>query len=192
MKHDRGREKPSRAALLGKLRGGDRRSIGRVPEIVAAVRKDPRLFPVLFEGMVAADDVLRMRAADAAEKVMVDRPELLEPLKRRLVNDVAQSEQQEVRWHVAQLLPRLRLTARERAQAIALLFSYLDDKSNIVKTFSMQALADLATDDAELRSRVVAAIEKLTAAGSPAVKNRGRRLLATLREPKAASSSRRT
>jgi len=73
-----------------------------------------------------------------------------------------------------------------------LLFSYLDDKSNIVKTFSMQALADLATDDAELRSRVVAAIEKLTAAASPAVKNRGRRLLATLREPKAASSSRRT
>jgi hypothetical protein len=185
MAHDR-EKKTKRTTLLEKLRGGDRRSVGRIAEVVTAVRKDPALFPVLFEGIFAQDEVVRMRAADAAEKITVDSPELLAPLKRRLLDAAAGSDQQEVRWHAAQMLPRLRLTTRERARAIAVLFSYLEDKSNIVRVFSMQALADFASDDAELRARVVVAIERLAAAGSPAVKSRGRKLLAKLGELKRA------
>jgi hypothetical protein len=175
--------------LLRMLEGGDRRSIGRVSEVVAAVRKDPALFPELFEGMLVDDEVVRMRAADAVEKLTVERPQLLAPYKRRLLGEVARIEQQEVRWHVAQMLPRLELSPQQRATAVRLLTSWLDDTSNIVKTFSMQALADLATDDAELRARIAATIERMTAEGSPAVKSRGRKLLAKLQRSKAASDS---
>ncbi len=51
--------------LLGKLQGGDRRSIGRADEVVADVLNDPALFDDLFQGMLHDDPVVRMRSADA-------------------------------------------------------------------------------------------------------------------------------
>jgi hypothetical protein len=78
------------------------------------------------------------------------------------------------------MLPRLELTEKERETAVEILLHYLDDDSRIVKTFSMQALADLAQTDASLRPRVVPLLEELTETGSSAMKSRGRRLLQTL------------
>jgi len=54
---------------LSQLAGGDRRSIGRVPEAVQQVLEDPASFPALFEGMARPDPAIRMRAADAVEKI---------------------------------------------------------------------------------------------------------------------------
>ncbi len=76
------------------------------------------------------------------------------------------------------LIPRLRLDARERRFAVALLFDYLEDDSKIVKTNAMQALAELAAGDASLRQKVIPVLEQLTATGSPAMRARGRKLLA--------------
>jgi hypothetical protein len=59
--------------LLDRLHGGDRRSIGRVPEVVAEVLGNPGLFGELITGMEHPDPVVRMRAADAAENVSADR-----------------------------------------------------------------------------------------------------------------------
>jgi hypothetical protein len=64
---------------------------------------------------------------------------------------------------------------------VAILLDYLNDKSKIVKTFSMQALADLAEEDTHLRDRLIPLLEGLTETGSPAMRSRGRRLLANLR-----------
>lgn len=168
--------------LVAKLEGGDRRSVGRSGEVVADVLAEPQLFEVVFEAMLAGDPVIRLRAADAAEKITATRPELLQPHKRRLLSTVAAQPQQEVRWHVAQMLPRLQLTRRERAAAVERLFEYLDDESRIVKTCAMQALADLSADDEGLRRRVVPLLRQLTETGSPAMRSRGRRLLTALGE----------
>jgi hypothetical protein len=83
---------------------------------------------------------------------------------------------------VAQMLPRLRLTARERDDATAILFDYLEDKSSIVRTFAMQALAELAMQDGRLRSRVFPLLERLAVAGTPAMRSRGRKLLNLLQQ----------
>jgi hypothetical protein len=163
--------------ILQKLQGGDRRSIGRVDEVVTQVLEDPSLFDALFNGMRCDDPVIRMRSADAVEKISAERPHLLQAHKCPLIQEVSQSEQQEVRWHVAQMLPRLELDGEERQIAFQILVHYLDDDSKIVKTFSMQALADLARLDADLRPRVVPLLERLTETGSPAMVSRGRRLL---------------
>jgi hypothetical protein len=97
------------------------------------------------------------------------------------MNQVAKIDQQEVRWHVAQMLPRLKLTAAHRSRAVQILLGYIEtDKSKIVKTFSMQALADLAEQDPKLRPQVVKLIKKLTKTESPALVSRGRKLLAKL------------
>jgi hypothetical protein len=92
----------------------------------------------------------------------------------------ATAKQQEVRWHLAQLVSRLKLSPRERRQAADILAEYLRDASKIVKTFSMQALADIAAQDADLRGPIVERLEMLTRTGSPAMKSRGRKLLARL------------
>jgi hypothetical protein len=128
---------------VAKLTGGDRRSIGRSNEVVADVLADPSLFDLIFDAISSDNPLIAMRAADAVEKVTATRPELLRPHKRRLLTELALIPQQEVRWHVAQMLPRLSLSARERRQAVGILESYLDDRSGTVRNCARRALAEL-------------------------------------------------
>lgn len=163
--------------ILEALKGGDRRSIGRVAEVVAEAEANPGLFVDLFEGMLVDDQVVRMRAADAVEKITISHPEYLSGYKQRLLGEVAEINQQEVRWHLAQMIPRLALDDPEVDQAVGILIGFLDDKSSIVRTFSLQALADLAMAHPRLASQVKTIIEDQSRTGSPAVRSRGRKLL---------------
>jgi hypothetical protein len=166
--------------VLRKLEGGDRRSIGRANKVVADVLNDPSLFEAVFNGMLSDDPIIRMRSADAVEKITAKHPEHLQPYKKKLIQRVAKIDQQEVRWHVAQMFPRLELSKEEQAVVVEILLDYLDDKSKIVKTSSMQALADFAERDAGLRPKVIKLLEEFTTTGSPAMKSRGRKLLERL------------
>ena len=166
--------------LLKELQGGDRRSIGKSREVVNEILSNPNLFGVVFDGMSNEDPLIRMRCADAAEKITALRPGLLQPYKCKLLREVAPIDQQEVRWHVAQMISRLTLGRRERREAAEILAGYLGDDSRIVKTFAMQALADLAQRDAALRPGIIRTLRKLTQTGSPAMRSRGRKLLLKL------------
>jgi len=166
--------------LLKKLQGGDRRSIGRVAEVVSDVAKNTALIEDLVKGLFVKAPVVRMRAADALEKATANHPEYLQPYKTKIIALAAISGQQELRWHLAQMAPRLNLTSKETAKVADILFDYLHDKSNIVVTFALQALADFALQNHALRFRVLDELEKFIQTGSPAVKNRGKKLLAQL------------
>jgi hypothetical protein len=98
------------------------------------VSGDAKLFPRLITGLWSAEALVRMRAADAAEKVTGKHRELLQPYKDELLGLLAETQQQELRWHLAVLVPRLELNARERQVAISSLHRYLEDRSPIVKT----------------------------------------------------------
>ena len=163
--------------LLQKLEGGDRRSIGRSNEVVWDVLKEPSLFPVLIEGIGLEDPVVRMRAADAIEKVSLERPEHLLPYKKQLMALAASAEQREIQWHMAQILLRLNLDHKEHIAVVKTLLTYLSGNSSIVNTFVMQAFADIAKADKQLRPSLLVHIRELTATGTPAMKARGRRLL---------------
>lgn len=164
--------------ILGKLQGGDRRSIGRSDEVVAQVLADPALLAPLAEGLLADDPLVRMRAADALEKVTAQHPDWLQAHKALLLGEAARLDQQEVRWHVAQMLPRLELSAGERARAVAILRADLDHESRIVRAFALQALSELADRDPAQRQEVLALLEELSVTGCPAVRSRARKLLA--------------
>lgn len=129
--------------------------------------------------MLHDDPVVGMRAADTIEKVTVVRPDLLQAQKHKLLYKVAVQDQQEVRWHVSLMLPRLRLTPKEQNHAVAILFDYLEDDSRIVKTLAMQGLADFAKQDERSRARLVPILH-FTATGSAAMRSRGRKLLKVL------------
>lgn len=159
------------------LEGGDRRSTGRADQVAALVAANSRLFSELMAGLWADDPLVRMRAADAAEKVTRETPALLRPYKKELLGLMAEADQQELRWHLAAMVPRLPLTPGERKRVADLLSGYLQDRSSIVKTFALQGLADLAQEDPGLRSHVVELLREATRSGTAAMKARSRNLL---------------
>jgi hypothetical protein len=170
----------ARKNILGLLEGGDRRTIGRADQVAAMVSKDPKMFPELIAGLWSGDPLVRMRAADASEKVTRTNRELLQPYKKELLGLMAETQEQELRWHLAAMIPRLPLNIRERQLAVTLLNGYLEDRSSIVKTSALQGLAELAnlTDgDSSLRLKVIEVLREATRNGTPAMKARSRKLL---------------
>ncbi len=131
--------------------------------------------------MLDEDPVVRMRSADALEKVSAKHPEYLQPFKRRLINEISKVNQQEVRWHTAQMFSYIEVTKNERDMIMEILFHWLEsEKSNIVRVFSMQTLANFARDDEKVKGKVVGKIRKVMKDGSPSLVSRGRKLLKTL------------
>lgn len=169
-----------RKNILSLLEGGDRRSIGRADQVAAIVSAKPALFPELIAGLWSEDPLVRMRAADATEKLTREHRELLQPYKKELLDLMAEAQEQELRWHLAVMVPRLLLNAKEREAAIASLKRYLEDRSSIVKTFALQGLADLAQQEPNMRSRVTEVLREATRKGTPAMKARSRKLLVQL------------
>jgi hypothetical protein len=176
-----------------KLGGGTRTSLGRTNAVVAEVLAAPPKFPALLACLAQIDDedsdksagnaILLMRASDAIEKISRQRPEWLAPHKLDFLGLAGGTDQIEVRWHMAQILPRLPLTPRERIVAIDILFEYLKDRSSIVKTHAMQGLAEFAARDPKLKSTILPLLEELTQIGTAAMRARGRKLLAHLNRP---------
>jgi len=159
------------------LAGRDRRSIGRSNEVARLVLKQSRRFRELIACLWDENPVVRLRAADAAEKVSAQKPRLLDRHKPELLGLLAEAEQIELRWHLAAMIPRLRLTPAERHRAAAALQRYLNDRSSIVKTFALQGLADLSRNDANLRAKVKQLLEEAVNSGTPAMRARARHLL---------------
>jgi len=166
--------------ILDKLRGGDRRSIGRADEVVGDIEKDLTLFDEVFKGLTDKDPVLSMRVADVVEKVTINKPDLLTSHKQEVISVLETAKQQEVCWHIAQIVPRLNYTKEEKNQVISALKGNLSHKSKIVQVFSMQALADLAKGDEHLQIEVIKIIKNKQKTGSPALKSRARKLLETI------------
>lgn len=170
--------------ILTLLAGGDRRSIGRANEVAAMAEAEPALLAVLLSGMSDPDPLIRMRCADAAEKVTLRHPRRLQPHKAVLLGALSLVDQPELRWHVAQMLPRLDLSTAEQQRVFTTLDLFLGDASSIVRTCALQALHDLALKHPRWRPDATRRIEEHAASGTPAMKARGRKLLASLAQPR--------
>jgi hypothetical protein len=121
-----------------------------------------------------------MRAADAIQKVVALKPDLIKKYKNEVLK-IAKIDQQEVRWHIAQMIQHLGLTTSDTKIAYKLLIEYLKDDSKIVKTFSMQALADLTDIKPSLKHKVIKIIESQLKNASPAMLSRGNKLIKKLK-----------
>jgi len=163
--------------VIRMLEDGDLRSVGRVPDVLRLVSDQPDLFPEVIQAMTHADPGIRMRAADAVEKITRRKPDYLSPYKTFLLKLVSVSDQQEVRWHLAQIIPRLEMTAEERSAAADEFFAFLEDPSKIVQANALQALVELAWEDDDLFSKVRKEVERMAGEGSPAVSSRAGKLL---------------
>lgn len=172
----------SHSELINKLRGGDLRSIGRVAGVVALAGDDPTAFDALCAAMFGDEPVVQMRAADAVEKISRKRPHLLQPHKAVLLGELPPGLRQEVYWHIPLLLPRLSLTDAERERAWDQIVDILHrgSRSRILVVNCLQGLVNLSLQTGWRREEAAAIVREAMAESSPAIRARGRKLLARM------------
>jgi hypothetical protein len=133
------------------LLGGDLRSIGKANEIVALVKSQAD-FDDLFIGLTNVDRKVVMRTADAIEKITIHSPDLLKKHKTELLHLCQTARDIELKWHLALIISRLRLTEKELGNIWQTLTKWASDKkeSKIVRVNSIQGLSNLLKQKPEL------------------------------------------
>ncbi len=161
------------------LTGNDLRSIGKSNEVVQLVTSDPVLFDEVFRGIFHEDKVVRARCADAIEKFALKFPAMIQKKKSVILKNLNKFEQKEVVWHIALMIGYLKLSPKELLKAFDVLHKWLNTSNSIiVKVACMQSLATHAMKNKKLIKSVRDEIEKQMLTGAPAIKARGRHLLA--------------
>jgi len=158
--------------------------LGRTCEAVALVRAQPRKARQLMECLWDDDLGVASRAADALEEVTRDKPSLLAPWKDELVGLLSEATQNKLRWSLALIVPRCRLSYAECERVAQILVTYLEDPSSIVKTCALQGLADLTVQAPALLPSVLDLVCIHSRSGTPAMRARGRKLQLQLEKQK--------
>src|SRR5215831_13871161 len=107
------------------LAPGRRLDVGRVWEAVELVEGRPGKLAQLVECLWDDDVAIANRAADALERVTRDRPTRAQRWKDELMGLIAEATEKKLRWNLALVIPRLKLTVPECRRVAALLGSYL-------------------------------------------------------------------
>ena len=164
--------------LALRLARGDRRSAGDAPSVAAEIAADRGKLAELVGCLFDRDASVRMRAADALERVSRGNAGWLDAYVDHLLTDAVAIEQVEVRWHIAQIVPRLSMSEEQRRRAAVLLADWFENSpSRIVQTSALQAVVDLAESDAALRATSAEMLGRAMRSGVPSLAARAKRIL---------------
>jgi hypothetical protein len=167
--------------FLARLADGDMRTTGASDLVVEEIKINQALFDKVVLGLLNDDPGLRMRCADAIEKASRSNPGLLEPHKTQFLGAIGNIKQQEVQWHVAQVIPRLTLTNAELKQALSLMeHYYTQSSSNIVRVNALQAIIELSCQDKHYSKLADQYIQKALDDPSHSLQARARKLVKRL------------
>jgi hypothetical protein len=156
---------------------GRRFDAGRACEVAALLLKYPRNTGKVIECLWDEQPGVANRAADALERASGRQPDILVRWKEALLDRMLDATEKKLRWNLALMISRAPLTEAEIARAAAILRSWLDDTSSIVKTSAMHGLAGLTRWDPSLLPEVLDMLRVLSRSGTPAMRARGRILL---------------
>ena len=168
------------------LSGGDPRTLRNVDLVIETVLANPTLVADLVASVQDDDEVVRMRAGDALEKVCRAQPEFVQPHVQTLLGPIAAIDQSSVRWHVAQMLGVLQLEEDERQRALAALRDNLDNSNDwIVLNCTLDTLATLARNDPKLIPELRGYLRRFQTSTHRSVVSQSTRLLKELDAEKA-------
>jgi hypothetical protein len=179
---DDGRQGPpgdGRGAVEALLTGGDPRSLRNADIVVDAASRQPERLEELVQCVFSADDIVRMRASDALEKVCRSHPRLVQRFVPRLLGEMSQIGQASVQWHLAQILAEVPLDEGQQARAITVLEHNLDTSGDwIVTNCTLEALGVFARTSPAVRARLVERLHRCQHSHYKSVAARARKLLA--------------
>lgn len=163
------------------LLGNDLRTVRQNATVVRTV-KDQDSFDDLFVLVFHHQRPVVIRAVDAVEKVTIDHPEYLQPHKAQLMSVLKSADHKELKWHIAQLMPRLRLSEDELRE-VRNIFAYWalnKYESKIVRVNALQGLFDLSLKHPDVKNDVLMAISAMEHDRIPSIQARIRRLRKSL------------
>jgi hypothetical protein len=128
--------------------GGHANSLGRVNEVIKVVLDDKSRLDELYNCLFEDDAWVRMRAADALEKICREQPEWLLPYIDRFPKELTVSSQPSIQWHLAQIYREVELTSAQKQFAAQWLEGLLSTKEVdwIVAANAMDTLAQFVKD----------------------------------------------
>jgi hypothetical protein len=110
-------------------------------------------------------------------RVAEQKPESVYPFTKELLKNLGLYTQQEVRWHIPQLLVHLNLTKAQKRKAYEVIMDWAEtDKSKIVGYYSFQTAADFAESDDLLFQDFVPRIRKANKNGAKSIQNRCKKI----------------
>jgi hypothetical protein len=159
------------------LAGGTRTSVGEAEQVVKTALTVVPLRREIYELFLDDDPVVAMRASYVAMKLAQSDPATAQEFKKMLLKNLSLYRQQEVRWHVPQILVHMKLTAAERRKAYEVVMEWSEtDASKIVAYYGLQAAADFAEVDDALLEDFIPRLRKLNARGAKSVSNRCKKI----------------
>lgn len=160
------------------LDGGDLRSLEKSSELIREIttQKDfDRLFKFVFSG----NRLVAMRAIDIVEKLLATKPLYIQSHKKEMFALIKANQHKEIKWHLALILPRIKLNKKE----IGLVWQYLTAwsldtfNSKIVRVNSVQGLFDLLKQEPLLKQDFLLTMQELEREQVPSINARIRILL---------------
>lgn len=137
--------------------GGKTNSLGRADEVITATLKDKKRLSELYDCLFANDPWIRMRAADALEKICRVNPDWLLPYIDKFADELATSSQASIQWHLAQIYGQVELTKVQKEFAINWLKNLLSSTEVdwIVAANSMDTLVKFVHDGSVTRQELI-------------------------------------
>jgi hypothetical protein len=164
-------------AVREKLAGGTRTSVGSADEVIQKLMKNTSGLSAIYDLFLDEDPVVAMRASYVAMKVAEQKPDSVEPFAKDLLKNLNLYTQQEVRWHIPQLLAHLNLTLAQRRKAYEVLMEWSEtDKSKIVGYYSLQTAANIAETDDKILQDFIPRLKKANKMGAKSIQNRCKKI----------------
>ena len=164
-------------SIRDELSGGTRTSVGQAESVAKRALVSAPLRREIYQLFLDDDPVVAMRASYVAMKIAQSDPARTHEFKKLLLNNLPNYTQQEVRWHVPQLLVHMKLSPAERKMAYAVVMQWSEtDESKIVAYYGLQAAASFAELDDALLQDLIPRLRKLNARGAKSISNRCKKI----------------
>lgn len=159
------------------LSSGNPRSLGDINSLLDKNKKQED-FDELFPFLSHSNRVVVMRSSDAVEKISQYNPEFLQKHKEKIF-ELCQSEIfNELKWHLALLLPRLSLSENELGKAWEILSNWTKNKENskIVRVNSLQGMYEIVQKEKFLKQDLELTMEEIGMEEVPSINARIKKL----------------
>ena len=159
--------------------GGKANSLGKVNDVIEIVLGDKSRLDELYNCMFNDDAWVRMRAADAFEKICRNHPDWISPFIDRFPDELATSTQASIQWHLAQIYNQVDLTQSQKRFATEWLKQILSksDADWIVAANGMDTLAKFTRENAFPKNELLKLLSIQTRHKSNAVIKRANKYL---------------
>lgn len=165
------------------LSGGHPNSLGRTLEVVEMVLNDQARLRDLYDCWFSDDELVRLRVSNGMKRVMREHPDWVAEHIDGFLQDVAKIDQPSTQWTLAQILRGLDscLTEKQRADAITIVKNNLEHNQDwIVQNTSMQALAEWAESDEQLKNWLIPHLQERLKDPHKSISGRAKKLLAKI------------